>query len=337
MKLIFQRNIAKSQATLPVVGVIALVLWFVLPTSHLSPLASLSSCGLWCWVPPFLQEGYWGLSISLFCAALAVYIMAELNNAYVLLRVSSRMLSSTLALLLALVVSFHRFQPGSLLLLFYLLSLFPLFASYQMPSPLFSFLTHLMAATSSLVFPMLLWTIPLYWIAQAHFRTLTWRCFIASLLGILVPYWLYGGVAIITDSLNRFVAHVSVVAHFQWADYTQLNLCDVLVFVFVLVLFVSGTIDYFINRFYDKTRVRLSFNMVVIHGIGMILFIALQPQYVQHLLPLLLIDTAMVFGHFFTLTHTKFTHIYSLILLVLALALVAIQSAPQLLLGGIGS
>lgn len=333
MTLRFQKSIAKSQAVLPVAGVLALVLWYVLPVEHASSSFCHADDGLWQYVPSFLQEGYWSLSLSAFCVMVAVYLMAELNNANVLLRVNSRMLSSLLALLLALVVDCHHFQPGSVLMLFSLLSFFPLFATYQLPSPLFSFLTYLMVSVASLVFPKLLWMVPLYWLVQGHLRAFSLRCFIASLLGLVLPYWLYGGIAIMTDSLEGFVSHVSLMADFQWSDYTQLALRDVLVFAYIILLFVSGVVDFWSNRFRDKTRTRIIYNVVILHGFGAIALMVLQPQYFYTLLPLLLIDTSIVFGHFFTLTFSKFTHVYCLILMMLAIAVVAAQYMPDIFAG----
>ena len=107
MKLSFQKSIASSQVTLPIVAAVVFILWFLPPTAN----TQLPDYGLWRHVPSFLQEGNWALSIGAICAALAVYLMAELNNANVLLRVNSRMLSSMLVLLLGLAVMCHRFQP----------------------------------------------------------------------------------------------------------------------------------------------------------------------------------------------------------------------------------
>ena len=136
MKLSFQKSIASSQATLPIVAIVVFALWFLLSPVQPSLSFSTPDYGLWKDVPSFLQEGYWALGIGAFCAALAVYLMAELNNANVLLRVNSRMLSSMLAILLCIAVLCHRFQPGSIVMLFSLTSFFSLFATYQQPNPL---------------------------------------------------------------------------------------------------------------------------------------------------------------------------------------------------------
>lgn len=329
MRLDFQKTIASSQATLPVVGSIALLLWVLMPNRQ-SALSFLEAdYGLWSHLPSFLFKGYWSVGLSAFFAALAVYLMVELNNSNVLLRVSSRMLGSMFAILLAFAIVCHGLQPGSVVMLLSLLSFFPLFAIYQLPHPLFTFVSYLFISVASLVFPKMLCLIPVYWFMQSYLRAFSFRCFVASLLAVVLPYWFYGGVALLTGTLPDFLAHIEALTHYEWGNYTQLPMKDLLTFGFIVLLFLSGSIDFHHNRFLDKTRIRILYNAVIMHGVSVILFISLQPQYFVTLLPLLLIDTAITFGHFFTLTHTRFSHIYNLILLILALAIMALSFMPS--------
>ena len=331
MKLDFQRHIASSQSTLPVVGVLAVVLWILLPVPFSSFSYSVPDYGLWHLLPASLQQGRFSLGIGLGIAALAVYVMVELNNANVLLRTSSRMLGCMLAFLLAWAVVTHPFQPGHILMFATLLSFFPLFATYQQPHPVFSFIVHLFLSVASLFFPMFLWVVPAYWLIQGYFRALSLRCWIASLLAILLPYWFYGGVAVLTDSLPAFWTHLQVMADIRWGDYSQVELRDLLTFGLLFLLFLTGAIDFYIHQFLDKTRIRIIYNALIFHGVVILLFICLQPHYFSTLLPLMIVDTAILFGHFFTLTHSRFSHIICLILLLLALCVLAVQYLPHLL------
>ena len=90
-------------------------------------------------------------------------------------------------------------------------------------------------------------------------------------------------------------------------------------------MFFSGSIDFNINRLLDRTRTRSTLNAVFIHGCTIIIAMALQPQHITVLQPVLLIDTAILFGHFFTLTHTRFSHIFMIAVLALAIISVMLQ------------
>ena len=341
MKLHFQKDISNSKMTLPVVGMIALALWWALPafspSEHWIPFPlhcyssianadfTSSAYGLWQYVPLFLQQRYWSLGLSAGCAILAVYLMAWLNQTHVLLRVHTQMLSSTLFMLLAFSVLCHRWQPGSVVMVFSLLSFFLLFATYQKPHPVLTFTIYLVLSVTSFIFPKFLWMVPAYWCIQITLRSFSFRCFVASLLAIILPYWFYGGVTVLTSTLPNFVAHVTELGTFQYFNYTLLNRQDALTMLFVIILFTTGSIDFYRQRFLDKTRTRILYNAVMIHGVYTIIICCVMPQYIHIFLPLLLIDTAIVYGHFFTLTHTLVSHIYNLVLLLLAVCVMAAQ------------
>ncbi|MBQ0046522.1 MAG: hypothetical protein KBT33_03300 [Prevotellaceae bacterium] len=323
----FQKTIATSQMTLPIVGVLAAVVWILLPQPANMSVGLPDFCdaeyGLWQLIPHFLTEGLFSLGIALSCAAFTVYLMAELNNTHVLLRISSRLLSSMLAMLMTFCMILHTFQPGSIAAIFILLSFFPLFHSYQLPHPTLSFTTFLLISLASLVFTKILLLVPIYWFIQAYIRALSFRCFVASILAILLPYWIYGGIALFTDSLPFFLEHVTSLIQFSLYDYTQLTINNILPFAFLTILFAVGTIDFYRNNFLDKTRTRILYNVVIMHGAAILLFICLQPQYFTTMLPLFIIDVSIVYGHFAALTYNRFSHILCIVLTIAALAIMA--------------
>lgn len=325
----YQKYIADAQATLPVVSAVALAVWVLLPVKECPMSFSGVEYGLWDCVPRFLKEGYWAKGLGIGCVALAVYLMAELNNANVLLRVNSRMLSSMLVLLTLFVCPCLDFQPGSVVLVLALLSCFPLMASYQHPAPIYAFETFLLISLASLVFPKVLWLTPLYWFLQGYLRAFSIRCFAASVLALLLPYWIYAGVAFVQDWWPGFMTHVWAIVDVKWDAFAFLDVQSIWVFGFVFLLFVTGAIDFFVNRLKDKTRTRILYNSLIIHGIYILFLILLFPHLFWTFFLLLLIDTAIVFGHYFTLTHTKFSHIFCLLLLMMALALAAYRYAPD--------
>ncbi len=325
VKLNIQKTIANSQTTLPVVGVLSVLLWIVLPTTSDGAAFMGEEYGLWRFVPKTLQEGCEALGLGLLCAALAVYMMVELNSRNILLRVSSRMLSCMLAILLTISVAYHGFQPGYVVLLLSLLSFFSLFAAYQHPDPILSFEVFLYLSVASLVFPKLVWLAPLYWLMQGYFQAFSFRSVVASLLALLMTYWLYAGVAAMSGHFALFMAHAQTAVRFHAGDYHLVDYRDVVTFLFVVLLFVVGTIDFYLHRYLDRVRTRIQYDALCLYGGVLIVLICLQPQYADVLMPLLLVSTSMVFGHFFALTHTRFSHICCLVLLLLAVMTVAVQ------------
>ncbi|MDE5549991.1 MAG: hypothetical protein K2I99_01350, partial [Bacteroidaceae bacterium] len=252
MKLNIQKTIANSQTTLPVVGVLSVLLWIVLPATSQETAFTSEEYGLWRFVPLAWQEGHDALGLGLLCAALAVYMMVELNSRNILLRVSSRMLSCMLAILLTISVAYHGFHPGSAVLLLSLLSFFPLFTAYQRPDPILSFEVFLCLSLASLVFPKLVWLVPLYWLMQGYFQAFSFRCFVASLLALFMIYWLYAGVSAMMGHFSMFIEHAKTAVGFHVGDYRSVDYRDVVTFLFVTLLFVTGTIDFYLHRYLDR-------------------------------------------------------------------------------------
>lgn len=314
-----------SKATLPLALVAATLLWVVLPAQHPFPTLFSPDYGLWKWLSPLLSDKQWSEAIAGACTAIVIYMIAELNNANVLLRINSRTISATFAILSGMTVSAHHLQPSSFITLLTVISFFPLFSSYHRPSPLLALLTFLPISIASLIFPRLLYVVPVYMCIKIHLQALSLRSFTALLLAIALPYWFYGGIAVINGTTNEFLAHILTLADFRQIDYATLLWRDVAIFAFGLLLFLSGTIDFFIHQYLDKTRTRFLHRSVIIFGTAIAVCIALQPQYIHILQPLLTFCAAVTFGHFFALTHTRFSHIYCLILLAFTLAVLAAQ------------
>ena len=334
----FQRVISSSQATLPVVCAIALALWLILPSQHNPQEFLTPDYGLWQYLPSFFHASQYSLPLGVVCAAIAVYMMVELKNRNLLLRVNSYMLSSTLALLLAVAPPLHHMQPSSILMLFTLYAYFPLFASYQIAHPYLSYSIFLPLSLASLFFPKLLLLVPIYWCFQIYLRAFTFRSFVASLIAILLPYWFYAGIAVSTDTFPQFVTHLQSIIStpdllaipFSPADLSHVTIHDffsssIPILLLTIIMLIIGIIDFLFKKFLDKTRTRSLYNVVLWHAISLIFFILLYHHHTTTLLPLLILDTSILYGHFFTLTHTRFSHIINIIIFILTLLLLVMQ------------
>lgn len=317
-----QQKIACSHATLPVVCVVAFFVWFFSSTDTLAGgvvsdadgLFMSSDYGLWHLLPLCVREGFIGKMTGVAFCALCIYAMAELNNSCVLLRVSSRMLSSMLAILISVCVVPCLVQPGLVVMLFCLLSFFALFASCQLPSPMHTLLAYLSLSLASMVFPKALCLVPVYWTMQAMLRSFSFRCLMASIIATLIPYWFFAGLAVSFGWFDEFMSHVLSLISFHFGAYEQVSGNQYASYAFAFLLFLLGTVDFVRTSFKDKTRVRLIYNAVIVHGVFVTLFATAQPQYMSIWQSVMLVDSAILFGHFFTLVGNRFTNILMLVL-----------------------
>lgn len=320
MRLEFQKTISNSQFSLPVVTFLSLLVYFVLPLEG-APSFDGPEYGLFAYISKFVNVREFSMAANVLCMALSVYLLAELNNSNVLLRISSRMLSSMLAFLLAVAVCLHVFQPASIIMPLTLLSFFCLFATFQRPSPLLTLLAFVLLSLVSLFYPAGIYLSLIYIAFMIYLRAFSIRCLSAAVIGTLLPYWIFACVALAVGRLDVLVAHATQFLVYSWPDYSLLAPVHYALFGLVAVMFVIGSVDFMMNSFLDKTRVRVLYNVVMMHGVVSLMLLALQPQHYGVWLSMLIVDTAIMYGHFFALTYTRVSHIINLIISVLALAI----------------
>ena len=304
----FQKEIATNRFTLVIVSIFAAIVWvmheFIAQDKESHNLFSLTLIG-----------GF------LLCA-LAVYLMAELNNRFALLRISSRMLSSSLVMLCAAASMLHHLSPSHLMLICAVASYFPMFASYQRPYATSRiFLEFLFVGLASYLFPQVLYLIPFYWIVQAMLRAMTFRSWVASLLGIITPYWFLVTYAYITNDLQLFTDHFNDIITVEMPSYSMLSLKQIMVGAFSLVFFLLGSWDFYQKKHFDKTRIRCNYYAVSLLGTVSFVWLLLQPQYFNLIIPFCLVHTSMLGGHFIALSYGKVQNIITIILTILVTVL----------------
>ena len=304
----FQKEIATNRFTLVIVSIFAAIVWvmheFIAQDEESHHLFSLTLIG-----------GF------LLCA-LAVYLMAELNNRFALLRISSRMLSSSLVMLCAAASMLHHLSPSHLMLICAVASYFPMFASYQRPyATTRIFLEFLFVGLASYLFPQVLYLIPFYWIVQAMLRAMTFRSWVASLLGIITPYWFLVTYAYITNDLQLFTDHFNDIITVEMPSYSMLSLKQIMVGAFSLVFFLLGSWDFYQKKHFDKTRIRCNYYAVSLLGAVSFVWLLLQPQYFNLIIPFCLVHTSMLGGHFIALSYGKVQNIITIILTILVTVL----------------
>ena len=217
-----------------------------------------------------------------------------------------------------------------------LFSFFPFFLMYQSPHSVMTFVAYLALALGSFVFPAMLLFVPIYWMFQVYMRGMTFRCLIASLLALLVPYWLYLGVLVCMDD---YATILSVASRFspaaieeqsQLLHLTELPIVQAVQFVYVLLILLVGLVDFYIKSHYDKTRVRIIYNIVIMHAVVVLLLLMLFAGSFYQLLPLLMVDAAILGGHFVAHTQNRFSLIFVWVMLLIGVALIVMSYiAPQ--------
>jgi hypothetical protein len=256
-----------------------------------------------------LQEQWW---LQLACFAITAYLVVLLNNMNSLIRIYSRLMS---AFFLALGCCDCHLFPSiseSISVLFFVLSYLILFMSYQDKTRsgvvLYAFIAIGIASMCNVH---ILYLVPLFWLFMSYnLLALSWRTWLASILGILTPYWFVGCWYFYRGEPWALLEHLLPLATFEpIADYSVVTPGQAALYILLVVLGIMGTAHFIHKSYLDSIRVRLLYAIFIWMHLILAVFLALQPQHYDLLIRLMIVNTSPLVAHFFALTSTKVTNI----------------------------
>lgn len=283
-----QNKIAESRQTLPTALGYSAVVWLL--------------AGM-------IQEGWW-IQFPLFL--LSAFLMMQLSNINLLIRIYSRMISVSFVVLSCAAAFLFPSIPGGFVQFCIIASLISLFNTYQEQLPAIGWLYYafLFLSLASLVEVWMLLYLPLFWflmLVTIHARG--WRAFMASVLGILTPYWFMLAYQLFSQGsqfdVNQLFAQLGELPSFSLSDFAVDDLQRLMMLAVVIILGIVGGTHFIMKHFEDRFRVRqlyYSFIYLAFYTVGLLFVI---PSRFDMLLRILIIAVCPLIGHFFALTKTK--------------------------------
>jgi len=260
--------------------------------------------------------------------AVSSFLMMELNNVNALIRIYSRMVSCSFLVLAVmsqyLVVDVRCGIVQACFIAFYLF----LFSAYQDNRAMGRvFYAFLMLGIASTMFVQILFFVPLVWVLLCtNLMVRSFRAFVSSLFGLLVPYWFMVAYYLYIDDVDSLLDHFLQIAQFGpvlgWMD---MPVSHILTAAYVAILAVVGMIHFRLNNYKDKIRTRMLFEIFSVLALAAIVFMILQPQHIDYLLALLIVSTSPMIGHYIALTNTFITNISFYVMLVVALIITCVN------------
>lgn len=300
----FQNRVAESRIALPVTGVYAFAV---------------------CALGGLFTEQLW---VQFVLLAVSSFLMMELNNVNALIRIYSRMVSCSFLVLAVmsqyLVVDVRCGIVQACFIAFYLF----LFSAYQDNRAMGRvFYAFLMLGIASTMFVQILFFVPLVWVLLCtNLMVRSFRAFVSSLFGLLVPYWFMVAYYLYIDDVDSLLDHFLQIAQFGpvlgWMD---MPVSHILTAAYVAILAVVGMIHFRLNNYKDKIRTRMLFEIFSVLALAAIVFMILQPQHIDYLLALLIVSTSPMIGHYVALTNTFITNISFYVMLVVALIITCVN------------
>lgn len=295
-----QNRIAESRFALPVAAIYALL---VCLANHL------------------VGQSLWA---QLFLLALSTLLMVQLNNINALIRIYSRMVSCSFLVLTAMVTFLFPQTEEALVALFFIGFLLIICYAYQDPLAAGTvFYAFCCLGLASMFFVHILLLVPIFWIVLAFFiMAFSARTFIASILGLLTPYWLsllwYG----FNGEMDWYGSHFLKLANFSVPfDFSVWNIHQLVPFLFIVFLALVSVVHFFQTSYNDKIRTRMIFEMLVVLDASMVLFLMLQPGHYDPLIRLVIITTAPLIGRSLALSNSRFSNVAFIVVCVVTLGI----------------
>lgn len=295
-----QNRIAESRFTLPFVAIYAVVIWFV--------------CGL-------IPEQWW---IQFACFIASTYLIIELNNSNMLIRIYSKMVSSSFLALSAAACFMFNETMGIASETLMIASCLMLFKTYQDKTATgFTFYSFLAIGVASLFTPqVLLYVIPIWALMIFFLRSMSIRTFGASLIGLFLPYWILAAYFIYLGEDGQLLKHLSQISiSDNIADLSMLTIPQGATLALVAALTITGSIHYFNTNYNDKIRIRMLYYCFISMSYLSLAIIILQPQWYDTAMRMLIVSTSPLIAHFIALTKTKITNIAFCFIVLVVLAL----------------
>jgi len=305
-----QNKVAESRKLLPFIAVYGILVWlahslFVPCSSSHTPLSVFHISHL----------------ITLVCIVLSAALMIVLNNSNALIRTYSRTVScSFIALTCMLGFQFDSISGAFVCLCivaFYLCA----FRTYQdKESPGWIFYAFFCIGLASILFPLIFIFVPVFWLfMKFQLNSLSWRTFLASLLGLSTPYWFLLPYMLWKADFTLLQSQFSIVN----SQFSILNpsftLHQLLSYAWIVILTMTGIIHFLRHVLSDKIRTRQFYGCFIWMSVLCVIAIPLLPQYYDPLIRLLIVSASPLIAHFLTLTHTRITDIAFKVICVVTL------------------
>lgn len=251
--------------------------------------------------------------------------MILLNNFHALIRIYSRAITSAFIILSGVACFIFPSLEGCIVTVGLVASLLTLFTTYQNREATgWIYYTFLILGVASVANIHFLVFIPIYWIMMIFINSLSLRTFIASLFGLLTPYWIWIAVVLFfyKDNLTPFTNLFQPLTEVTFFNaYGNIPLSHYLTYAFLVILAFTGIIHFLRKSYNDKIRTRQFYYSIIFFNIVVLVLLALFPQYYDLLFRPAIILTSPLIGHFIALTRTKITNIAFYLILITALLL----------------
>lgn len=214
--------------------------------------------------------------------------------------------------------SLHFLSEGTFAMLFALISIFILFASYQQSKVSeYGFMVGITLGTLGLIWTKGLLYTPVFLIGFWMMRSFTARSVIALFLGIASIFWLQFAVNYYQGETDRFIAQFKDIFTFTVPDFREL---PIILQINILITFLTGLVSgskLLISNLQEKVRTQVCYNFVILLSMAATVLTFFDSLHMAAHLTLMYLTIALLAANIFSMYATKGTAFLFVLLMAL--------------------
>ena len=187
------------------------------------------------------------------------------------------------------------------------LAMYQLFIAYHDPeSHSRAFNAGWIIGLGSLLWIYILWFVPLFWVGMYKFRSLSWRTFLATLIGVGAVYWLVLGWCVWSGDYAMLEVPARTLLHIHplqlldtaWTDWTSV--------VYTVVLAVAASVNILSHEHDDNLRSRQYLSFLIWACLWSLLLFFLYEQSFEEFLAVMGLPASILIGHLFAVIKKRY-------------------------------
>lgn len=303
----FQKKVVTNQLTLTIGILLSVLLWAAGYTLH--PAATLRET-----IGAYALYGIIG------------YLLIVLNKTFAIIRLRASFQTVIFLILVGVSPKIHSIYAGNLMALCFLASVFLYFSSFQLERTSgLLFHAFMFWSIGCLLVPIIVWLIPFIWYACFKFRSLNIKSFIASILGWSIPVGAYATYMYLTNQWSEFLDKVNEPITLGDNILNLDQLPAIITLGCLFVVFMISAIHTVANSLEEKAQARIYLLHLITISFAFFVLMFLFPTNINRLLPLALIGVSVLFGHYATLTESKWSNIVFIVVLLCSIPIFIIN------------
>lgn len=253
--------------------------------------------------PDWTAPAFW---IAFLLQVTISLLLLQVNHTFTIIRSRTMLPALFYLLMTGGTPLFYTAWQGSVAAFGVVICLVCLFNSYQKPASQLNALNiGLVLTLCSFLWPPVLFLFPFIWYGFYDFRSLNFRTFFATVIGIMTVFLLVFAWSIYDSGIRNFIEILP-----QWQEFLvihpfSLDFPDILVFVLLAILFVLSGFDIFVSGLSEKIRTGTYLKYLYLIAICITVIMSLQSEWKANWTLILYLPVTFIMSHYFTLSNKK--------------------------------